>query len=71
MRNMEKTTAKIRGQFNSRTGLDRYDMDGEEMLQLVRQCQEGHDFEALSTAFLYGFVLGHRATVAGKIKDTL
>lgn len=71
MRNMEKTAMKVKGQFNYKTGLDKYDMQGDEMIQLIQKAEEGQAFDAISMAFCYGFVLGHRATAAGKIKEKL
>lgn len=71
MRNMEKTAHKMSGKFNSQSGLDRYDMTSDELGKLIAMSKEGNAYESLIMAFCYGFVLGHRATVAGKIKEAL
>ena len=71
MRNMEKTAERIKGQFEAKNGLDRYDLTFDEITQLIRECEKGNEFEAIEMAFLYGFVLGNRATVAGKVKGKL
>ena len=71
MRNMEKTANKMLGKFNNQSGLDRYDMTSDELGKLIAMIEEGNIYEPLTMAFCYGFVLGHRATVAGKIKEAL
>ncbi len=71
MRNMEKIASMMDGQFRSETGLSYYDMESSELLSLVRMCAEGKMVEAIAIVFKYGFVLGHRATLAGKVKKRL
>ena len=43
---------------------ERYDMSARECVDLVEMARTGDTFEAISTAFKYGFVLGQRAATA-------
>lgn len=42
-----------------------YQLSGEEVKDLMK-CAETNTFEAISRAFWYGYVLGHRATEKGR-----
>ena len=47
-----------------------YDLNSSEIIDLMKKARSGSPddtYNAIITAFKYGFVLGHRATVAGKI----
>ena len=69
MRNMEKTAEKADHNIP-----DYYDLYGTELTTLFRKARSGNadeTYEALVTAFKYGFVLGHRATLACKVKKRL
>lgn len=51
-----------------------YNMNADEWGQLAIDAANGgfnEIFEAIRTAFHYGFVKGHRATLAGKVKKKL
>ena len=53
---------------------DFYDINSEELRELLKKTRtvDPNDaFDAIVTAFHYGFVLGHRATAAGKVKHRL
>lgn len=62
-RNMIKTVEKIRGK-----GIipNAYDLDSEEMQTIYKMFASGDIYEAISTAFDYGFILGARAEKSGK-----
>lgn len=65
-RNMVKTVEKSKGQIPLH-----YDLVVEDLNVFMRMIKEnGIDgaFDAVVMAFRYGFVLGNRATVAGKVK---
>ena len=66
MRNMEKTARKTH-EVKNQTRLDGYDLTLEEYKRLKDMILDGKCPEAVSMAFNYGFALGHRATVAGKV----
>ena len=69
IRDMRKTAEKAEHNIP-----DYYDLYGTEIAELMKQarCFSAHEtFEAIITAFNYGFVLGHRATLAGKVKKRL
>ena len=69
MRNMEQTANKAKDNIPGY-----YDLTSEEIIALLRKANssvsEGR-YDALRIAFDYGFVLGHRATLAGKVKKRL
>lgn len=46
-----------------------YDMSYDEMRRLYEEFMGGQEFTALATAFNFGFVMGHRATKAGKFRE--
>ena len=49
---------------------DYYGMRGQEIIDLMKQARDRdpeETYQAIVTAFRYGFVLGNRATVAGKV----
>ena len=50
-----------------------YDLTFNELVQLLNEAATGADgrCEAIYTAFRYGFVLGNRATVSGRIPKKL
>lgn len=53
---------------------DCYDIRISEIQELINKARNGsctEAFDAIVTAFKYGFVLGNRATVAGKIQKRL
>ena len=52
---------------------DHYDINSAEIFDLMAEARRspGETYEAILTAFRYGFVLGHRATLAGKVKKRL
>lgn len=73
MRDMVITAEKVKRVFDE-NGLIGYDMTIGEVKQLMNICKNGtwdDMFTAVMTAFRYGLALGHRATVAGKIKRRL
>ena len=63
-RNMEQIAERTIGRIPTE-----YDMTYDEMLRLYKAFMGGHEFTALSTAFEFGFVMGHRATKAGKFRE--
>jgi len=68
-RNMIETASKVN--FHN-LNLEPYDLNVSEMLELKEMVTEYDKlFTAISTAFKYGFVLGHRATRNGRIKKAL
>lgn len=60
-RNMEITAEKAKGIVP-----ERYDLTVPEIVALANKAKESK-VDAVCTAFLYGFMMGHRATAAGKI----
>ena len=70
-RDMEKTAEIISGKMINEKGLSHYDMNSQEITRLFNLIDQGEWYKAISTAFEYGFVLGHRATVAGKVTKRL
>ena len=74
MRDMVITAEKVERVLADENGLLSYDMTIGEIKQLMNICKSGtwdDMFTAIMTAFHYGLALGHRATVAGKIKKKL
>ena len=68
-RDMNKTAERADSQIK-----DAYDINILEVQELINKARNGsrYDaFDAIVTAFKYGFVLGHRATVAGKVTRRL
>lgn len=64
LRDMEKTAEKATGNIGRY-----YDMKSSEVIELMKKARNGSPddtLDAIITAFRYGFVLGHRATVASK-----
>lgn len=64
-RDMKKTAEKATREIPSN-----YDLNSSEIIDLMKKARKGSPddtYNAIITAFKYGFVLGHRATVAGKI----
>lgn len=69
MRNMKSTADKA----NSNIPCS-YDLNSTELSELIKQARNAdpnETYDAIVTAFLYGFVMGHRATLAGKVKKHL
>lgn len=66
-RDIEKTANKVKGLFDKENGLDAYDLNGDDLERLYQLVLENRIWDTVITAFRYGFVMGHRATVAGKI----
>lgn len=69
LRNMEKTAEKA-----TKNIPDYYDINCSEINELMKKARHGsvdEAFTAIITAFKYGFVLGHRATVAEKMARRL
>ena len=64
-RDIEKTAEKAR-----ENKPEYYDLTYQEMQDLLEKAR-GDIGNAIRTAFNYGFVLGHRATAAGKVKKRL
>lgn len=71
MRDMIQTASKMNGQFIEKKGLNRYELSFDEITMLRNMIQDDKTIEAIITAFKYGFVLGHRATVTGTIKGKI
>ena len=75
MRDMIKTAEKVGNGFFKKKEMWAYDMTFDEFSNLIKLASSKDTPDPLSkaifTAFRYGFVLGHRATVAGKIKKKL
>ena len=67
-RNMEKTAEKANMNIPGN-----YDLVYSEIENLMRKAKGTSEekYDAIMTAFHYGFILGHRATVAGKIQKRL
>ena len=63
-RDIRKTAALVR-----RTDRGGYDMSGGEFCELLDIAQEIGAAEAITEAFNFGYVLGHRATKAGKYTE--
>lgn len=66
-RNVKKTADKMRGQFAIGSGLSYYDLSFGELQQLYDIFEAEGLFHCIVAAFHFGFVLGHRATVAGRM----
>lgn len=64
-RDIEKTAEKAR-----ENKPEHYDLTYQELRDLLEKAR-GDIGKAIITAFNYGFVLGHRATAAGKVKKRL
>ncbi len=65
-RDMLKTVETIKGKNLIPTA---YDLDSSEMKTLYEMFQSGDPFDAICTAFDYGFILGARAQKAGKFQS--
>lgn len=67
-RNLEKTVSLVR---NGRecSVVPEYDIPGGDIMKLMEKAQAGEAYDAIMAAFNYGYVLGHRATVAGKYRE--
>ncbi len=68
-RDMNKTAERA-----NKYSKDGYDICTTEIQELMNKARNGsctETFEAIITAFKYGFVLGNRATIAGKIQKRL
>lgn len=61
-RDMEITAEKAKGIIP-----ERYDLTGPEIVALANKAKESK-IDAVCTAFLYGFMMGHRATASGQMK---
>ena len=59
-RNMIKTAKLIEEEYTKNKYLSAYDLDIDEICELIKICKEDQ-FNAIRTAFNYGFVLGGRA----------
>ena len=69
MRNMKQTADKASNNIPST-----YDLNSTELSELIKQARNAdpnETYDAIVTAFLYGFVMGHRATLAGKVERHL
>ena len=69
VRDMKKTAEKAESNIP-----DNYDIYSNEIKKLMEQarCYSANEtYKAIITAFNYGFVMGHRATLAGKVKKRL
>ncbi len=64
-RDMDKTAIKADAVLPKEYSL-RFD-EMQELLRRARQIDREDTLQAINTAFLYGFALGNRATVAGRI----
>ena len=64
-RDMMKTVETVKGKGIIPTA---YDLDSSEMKTIYEMFLSGDPFDAISTAFDYGFVLGARAQSAGKFQ---
>ncbi len=62
-RNMKATTERVHGRI-----AEHYDMSGSDVVELCEIAQKDV-YEAITRAFEYGYVLGHRATKAGKYSE--
>ena len=75
MRDMIKTAEKVESNFFEKKEMLAYDMTFDEFCTLfkIANSKDTRDplAKAIMIAFRYGFVLGHRATVAGKVKKKL
>jgi len=68
-RDMEKTAEKAIQNIP-----DKYTIMSDEIMDLMKKARlksPDETFDAILTAFRYGFVLGHRATIAGKVNKRL
>ena len=66
---MRKTAEKA--EHNIPDSYDLYSNEIEKLMEQARCYSANETYEAIATAFRYGFVLGHRATLAGKVKKRL
>ena len=64
-RDMMKTVDTIKGKDLIPTA---YDMDSTEMKAIYEMFKSGDPYDAICTAFDYGFVLGARAQKTGKFQ---
>ena len=70
IRNM-KETAKKAHEYMYNSKLDGYSLRLTEIEELKNMILKGNVFDAIGIAFNYGFVLGNRVTVSGKITKKL
>lgn len=63
-RNMRETAARVKGVRN-----DYYNISIGELKELADIARNEDVYEAFITCFEYGYVLGHRATIAGKYNE--
>lgn len=61
-RDMIKTATKAEGKPGN------FDMSFEELSYLLQEIKKGNSYEAIVTAFNYGFVMGNRATLKNNLK---
>lgn len=74
MRDIIKTVEKVQDDYFMKNNLCGYCMTLAEVLTIMGMMERKEIesiYDGAMLAFRYGFVLGHRATVAGKIKDKL
>lgn len=64
-RSIVKTAERVRGVDEGG-----YTLTSSEILELLEVAQKEGISDAIYTAFYGGFVLGHRATIAGKYHET-
>ena len=69
IRDMKKTAEKA--ESNIPDSYDLYSTEIEKLMKQARCYSANETYKAIITAFNYGFVLGHRATLAGKVKKRL
>lgn len=69
IRDMKQTADKARSNIPGSYDLNSTELS--ELLNKARQNDPNETYDAIVTAFMYGFVMGHRATLAGKVKKHL
>ena len=68
-RNMEKTAERATKEIPGY-----YDINSAEIIDLMKKARNANPndtFDAVVTAFKYGFVMGNRATVTGRVTKRL
>lgn len=67
-RNLQKTIQEVRNEHECSVN-PLYDISPSDVMELMRKAQSGEAYDAIMAAFNFGYVMGHRATLAGKYSE--